>query len=74
MRMSLDPTLLMLSLIPGAIGFVMFVYGKKLGRWPHLTAGLAFIVYPYFTPTVPSLLGVGALIGAAFWLAVRQGW
>jgi hypothetical protein len=72
--MSFDPTWLMLSLIPGAVGFVLFVYGKKLGRWPHLTAGLAFMVYPYFTPGVSSLLGVGALIGGALWIAVRQGW
>ena len=40
MMMSLDPTWLMLSLIPGGIGFVLFVYGKTQERWPHLIAGL----------------------------------
>ena len=53
---------LMLSLIPGGIGFVLFVYGKKQERWPQLVAGLALMVYPYFTPGVPLLVGVGALI------------
>jgi hypothetical protein len=27
--MSLDPTWLFISLFPGGIGFVLFVYGKK---------------------------------------------
>lgn len=72
--MSLDPTVLFLSLIPGGVGFVFFVYGKKNDRWPQLVAGLAFMAYPYFTPTVPGLLGVGALISGGLWLALRQGW
>ncbi len=72
--MSLDPTWLFLSLIPGGIGFVLFVYGKKQGRMPHLVAGLVFMVYPYFATTTMSLLGVGAALGGALWLAVRAGW
>lgn len=72
--MSFDPTWLFLSLIPGGVGFVLFVYGKKQERWPHLAAGLVFMVYPYFTPGVISLVGVGCLIGAVLWIAVRQGW
>jgi len=61
-------------LIPGGIGFVLFVYGKKQARPPQLVAGLALMVYSYFTPTVTSLVGVGALICAALWYAVRLGW
>jgi hypothetical protein len=72
--MSLDPTILFLSLIPGGIGFVLFVYGKKQDRWPQLIAGLAFMAYPYFTPTVLSMLGGGALIGAGLWISLRQGY
>jgi hypothetical protein len=44
-----DPTTLLLSLIPGGIGFVLLTYGKKAGRWPHAVAGLLFLAYPYFT-------------------------
>ena len=55
----MDPTWLFLSLIPGGIGFVLFVYGKKEHkkeqRWPQLVAGLAFM-------------------WAALWLAPKQGW
>ena len=72
--MSLDPIWLFLSLIPGGIGFVLLVYGKKQLRWPQMVAGLAFMVYPYFTPTVMSMVAVGALLGALLWMAIRLGW
>ena len=72
--MTFDPTWLFLSLIPSGVGFVLFVYGKKQERWPQLVAGLALLVYPYFADTVPALVGIGAGIGAALWVAVRLGW
>jgi len=72
--MTFDPNWLFLSLIPGGLGFVLFVYGKKQGRWPQLVSGLAFMVYPYFATTVASLVAVGAALGAALWLLLRLGW
>ena len=72
--MSFDPTWLFLSLIPGGIGFVLFVYGKKQERWPQLAAGLALMVYPYFTASLVSLVATGLVIGFALWYAVRLGW
>ena len=49
--MSLDPSLLFLSLITSGIGFVLFVYGKKQDRWPQLVAGVALMIYPYVVST-----------------------
>ena len=72
--MNFDPTLLVLSLVPSGIGFVLFVYGKKQERWMHLAAGLALMIYPYFTNTVMQMLIGGALIGGAFWWALQSGW
>lgn len=72
--MNLDPTWLFLSLIPSGIGFVLFIYGKKQGRWPQLVAGLALLVYPYFAETVTGLIGIGTAIGAALAIALRLGW
>jgi hypothetical protein len=72
--MILDPTWLFVSLIPGGVGFVLFVYGKKQQRWPQLVAGLLFIIYPYFTGSVLSLVGGGALLGFLLWLVLRLGW
>ena len=72
--MSLDPTLLFLSLLTSGLGFVLFVYGKKQDRLPQLLGGIALMVYPYFVSTVTATIAIGAVIVAAVWLAVRQGW
>jgi branched-subunit amino acid transport protein len=72
--MNFDPTWLFLSLIPGGIGFVLFVYGKKQQRWPHLVAGLALLVYPYFTDRVIALVAVGVAIVVGLFVAIRAGW
>jgi hypothetical protein len=69
-----DADWLILSLIPGGIGFVLLAYGKKAGRWPHAVAGVLFLAYPYFTDSILSLVGVGAAIGLALYVAVQQGW
>ena len=72
--MNLDPTWLFLSLIPSGAGFVLFVYGKKQERWPHLVVGLALMVYPYFATSVISLIGIGVGLAVALYSAVRAGW
>jgi hypothetical protein len=72
--MSFDPAWLFLSLIPSGIGFVLLVYGKKQGRWPQLAAGLLLMVYPYFTPSLVSLIVIGGAIGVGLWYTLRLGW
>ena len=72
--MSLDPTWLFISLIPSGIGFILFVYGRKQGRWPQMVAGLLLMVYPYFATSVVSLVATGAAIGLVLWYAIRLGW
>jgi len=72
--LDLDPTWLFLSLIPAGIGFVLFKYGRKEDRLPHIAAGVAMMLYPYFATTVLSLVGVGLAICVALWYAVRLGW
>jgi 4-hydroxybenzoate polyprenyltransferase len=72
--MNLDPTWIFVSLIPSGVGFVLFVYGKKQQRWPHLVAGLALMGYPYLASTVTSLTLIGTAICAALWIAVRIGY
>jgi hypothetical protein len=72
--MSFDPMWLFLSLIPSGAGFVLFVYGKKQQRWVLMVAGIVFTVYPYFTESIGALVGVGAVLGAGTWIAVKGGW
>jgi hypothetical protein len=72
--LTFDPTWVFLSLIPNGIGFVLFVYGKKEGRWPQLAAGVALMVYPMVATSVEALIGIGMLIGAGLWWAIWLGW
>ena len=72
--MTFDPIWLFLSVIAGGIGFVLFVYGKKQERWPYLAAGLLFMVYPYFTSSLVSMVAIGATIGFLLWYTIRLGW
>jgi hypothetical protein len=72
--LNFDPTILILSLVPSGIGFVLFVYGKKEQRWAHVAAGVALMVYPYFVATALQMILGGALIGGAFWWALLNGW
>jgi hypothetical protein len=71
---SFGPAVLFLSLIPSGIEFGLFVYGRKNGRWPQLTAGMLLLASPYFASTVTSLLATDAVIGAALWYLLRVGW
>jgi hypothetical protein len=32
----------------GSIGFVAFVYGKRLNLWKPMFLGIALMIYPYF--------------------------
>jgi len=69
----LDPTLLILSLIPSGVGYVLFTYGRKQQRWPQLVCGILFMVYPYFTGSVATMIGGGAVIGAALYVTIAAG-
>jgi hypothetical protein len=70
----LDTTWLFLSLIPSAIGLVLFMYGKKRGLTPHVVAGVLYMAYPIVASTVTSLLLGGALIGLGLWYAIHADW
>ena len=72
--MSPDPTLLMLSLIPGGDRLRdVRLLEKSSGDGRTSPAGLAFIVYLLLRQPFRHC-SASALIGAAFWLAIRQGW
>jgi hypothetical protein len=70
----IDPTLLIVSMIPSGIGFVLFTYGRKMHRLPQLVGGIALMIYPYFTPTMTTMISVGTLICAIVWFVVQLDW
>lgn len=72
--LSFDANALVLSFLLGFVGLGLFVYGKKQARMPQLVAGVLFMVYPYFTSTLTSMLIVGAVLGVGLWWALRMGW
>ncbi len=72
--MSLSPGWILLELLIGGVGFVLFTYGKKQERPPQLITGVLYMVYPFFVTGTVALLAVGLLLGAALWWVVRLGW
>jgi hypothetical protein len=55
------------------VGFVLFNYGRKMGRAPHAVVGLVLMVFPYFVPHVWLMFGIAALLCGLVYLAVRAG-
>ena len=70
----MDPNGLLASLFVSSIGLVIFLYGKKQGRVPHLVVGLVLVVYGYFLSSVAWMLVIAVLLLALLWLVVRLGW
>jgi hypothetical protein len=69
-----DPNGLLASLFVSSIGLVIFLYGKKQSRIPHLAIGLVLVVYGYFISSVVWMLVIAVLLVALLWLVVRLGW
>jgi len=52
----------------GSIGFVAFIYGKRMQVWKPMFLGLALMVYPYFVTNDVVLFALGAVGTAALFL------
>lgn len=72
--MHLDAGWLFASLIVSAVGFILLHYGRKMARIPHVLAGVALLIYPYFVPGVVATLVIAAGVCGVLALAVRLGW
>ncbi|MEY2527434.1 MAG: hypothetical protein QOE73_2205 [Verrucomicrobiota bacterium] len=60
-----DAANLIAGSIFGSIGFVAFIYGKRMNLWKIMFCGLALMIYPYFVENMSILYGVGAAGTAA---------
>jgi hypothetical protein len=56
------------GLVFGSIGFVAFIYGKRMHVWKPMFVGLALMAYPYFVTNDIALFGIGILGTAALFL------
>jgi len=61
------------SLLVSSLGLGLFLYGKKQARIPQLVAGLAMMIYPVFVASPLFMLGIGVVLVAGLWFAVRAG-
>lgn len=71
--MHLDVSSIAAGFIVSGVGFVLFNYGRKMGRLPHVVVGLVLMVFPYFVPSVLVMLGIAALLCGLLYLAVQRG-
>ena len=56
---SLSFSNLMAGLVFGSIGFVAFIYGKRMHIWKPMFVGIALMVYPYFVENTTWLFATG---------------
>jgi len=61
------------SLIVSSVGLGFFIYGQKQLRTPQLIVGLAMMVFPYFLPDPLAMCGLGAVLLAGMFGALRAG-
>ena len=70
--MDLSPGGIFASLLLGAVGTGLFVYGKKQARLPPLVAGVVLIAVPAFVSAAWSAV-IGVAVVGALWLGTRAG-
>ena len=56
------------GLVFGSIGFVAFIYGKRMHVWKPMFIGLALMAYPYFIANDIALFAIGVVGTAALFL------
>ncbi len=71
---NLDASSLIAGFVVSGVGFVLFTYGRKMGRAPHFVVGLILMIFPYFVPSVLVMLGIGALLCGLCYMAARAGY
>jgi hypothetical protein len=53
------------NLLFSSIGFVGFIYGKRMNVWKPMFCGLALMIYPYFVADTASMYAIGVVGSAA---------
>ena len=72
--MDFESESLVASLIVSSIGFVAFMYGRRLERVPQIVVGLLLMAFPYFVPNVLLMAGIAAVLLILMWVAMRLGY
>jgi hypothetical protein len=59
------------GLIFGSIGFIAFIYGKRMNLWKPMFCGLGLMIFPYFVSDTVGMYAIG-LFGSAALLFLRE--
>ena len=59
------------GMVFGSIGFVAFIYGKRMHVWKPMFIGLALMAYPYFVANDIAMIAIG-VVGTAALFLVRE--
>ena len=68
----LSPSALLTSLVISSVAFVLFSYGRKMNRLPHLLAGITLFALSWLVQSPGLALGLTVGILAALWYAVKR--
>lgn len=72
--MTFDGSSFLASLVVSSVGFVLFVYGKRMTRAPQMVAGLLLLVGPYFLDGALGIVLAGAIVTGLLVAALRLGY
>ncbi|MDZ4773841.1 MAG: hypothetical protein SGI72_11990 [Planctomycetota bacterium] len=61
------------SLVIGSVGLVLFVYGKRMERYPQLVVGAALMIYPYFVSNVTWMIAIAVALVVGLKFALSRG-
>ena len=64
----ISATNLIAGLLFSSIGFVGFIYGKRMSLWKPMFLGIALMAYPYFIESTALICIIGLLGTAALFL------
>ena len=59
------------GLLFGSIGFVAFIYGKRMHLWKPMLCGIGLMVYPYFIGNTAIMYAIG-IVGSAALIFMRD--
>ena len=72
--MDLDVSSIAAGFVVSSVGFVLFSYGRKMSRPPHVIIGIIMMVFPYVVPSVIAMFAIGALLCGLLYMATRAGY
>jgi hypothetical protein len=72
--MDLDGSSIIAGIAVSGVGYVLWRYGRKTSRPPHLLVGICMLIYPYFVPGALLICAIGAALLLLLWAATKLGY